>query len=70
MKKKIDFRSKTPNPKYPDAGLIKITKPGYSGGVYYEKGYVRFYNDNGQPMNNPSVNTNPGSNNNTHFEFQ
>ena len=45
--------------------LIKITKPSYS-----EKSYVRFYNDYGQPMNNPSVNTKPGSRNNTHFEFQ
>lgn len=50
--------------------LIKITKSGYSGGVFYEKGYVRFYNNHEQPMDNPPVNTNPGSKNNTHFEFQ
>ncbi len=68
MKKKIGFNSKTPNPTHPDTGAIKVMKPGYSGGHFYSKGYVVFYNDYGQPMN-PNTGQ-PLSALNWHFEFQ
>src|SRR5699024_10882068 len=64
--KGINFRPKNPVTNHTNSGLIRIMEPTSD----YPKGYVRFYNDNGQPMDNPSVNTNPGSNNSTHFEFQ
>lgn len=43
-------------------------QPGYSGGVYYPKGYVVFYNNYGQainPITNQTLSTN-----NWHFKFQ
>lgn len=64
----INFRPSTPiNPVYPDAGLIRVTQPGYSGGVYYPKGYVKFYNNYGQPYN--PINGQTLSNANNHFKF-
>src|SRR5699024_3343020 len=64
--KGINFRPKNPIGTHKNAGLIRIMEPT----SVYPKGYVRFYNKNGQPMKNPSNNTKPGSKNNTHFEFQ
>lgn len=62
----LNFRPATPiNALYPDAGLIRIMAPT----TQFPNGYARFYNNFGQPMDNPTVNMNPGSNNNSHFSF-
>jgi hypothetical protein len=66
--KGLNFRPSTPiNPSYPDAGLIRIMEPTTSGTYPYPKGYVRFYNNSGQPYN--PLNGQTLSNNNGHFSF-
>uniref|UniRef100_UPI003F6A0C09 hypothetical protein n=1 Tax=Flavobacterium sp. TaxID=239 RepID=UPI003F6A0C09 len=51
-----------------DANAIRIMEPITTGTYPHPKGYVKFYNNNGQPIN-PNNNQTLGNSNN-HFDFQ
>ena len=51
-----------------DANAIRIMKPITTGTHPHPKGYVKFYNNNGHPIN-PNNNQTLGNSNN-HFDFQ
>ena len=49
--KGLKFMPKTPIGTHPEAGAIRIMQPTTTGTYPHPKGYVKFYNSNGQPYN-------------------